>query len=70
MFDDPLASLNTLLLQHPHLLQVMHTLFWFKSYLLLAIYGIFVYLAFTDRQLNAVQSRGSRKAKPRGVLIA
>lgn len=70
MIEDLFAPLNALILQHPHVLQVMRTLFWFKSYLLLALFGCFVYLACTDRQLNDVQSRGSRKAKPRDVLAA
>lgn len=48
MIENLLDSLNVLLLQHPHLLQVMHTLFWIKYWLLLGIVGVFIYLAFTD----------------------
>lgn len=71
MIEDLFASLNALLGQHSHLLHAMRILFWIKSYLLLGIYGVFVYLAFTDPELNAVhQLRNEPKARSKGVLVA
>ncbi|NJD07147.1 MAG: hypothetical protein FIA97_11730 [Methylococcaceae bacterium] len=71
MIEDLFASLNALLGQHSHLLHTMQILFWIKSYLLLGIYGIFVYLAFTDPELNSVHHpRNEPKARSKGVLVA
>lgn len=61
MIEDLLTSLNVLLLQHPHLLGVMRTLFWVKNWLLLGIFGMFVYLAYRE----GYQAAGKKPAERR-----
>lgn len=68
MIENLLESLNLLLLQHPHLLGVMRFLFWFKSWLLLGIFGFFVYLVYAENRLMA-QRKAALKRK-NGVFIA
>jgi hypothetical protein len=70
MIHDLLAELNALLLQHPHLLQVMQTLFWVKYYGLLGIFGFFAYRAMTDKQLNEAAAIRARTPSPDGTFIA
>jgi hypothetical protein len=52
MFGNLLENLNSLLLSHPNLLAVMRFLFWFKSWLLLSVFGIFVLLVYREGRLT------------------
>ena len=68
MLVNLLDTLNVLLLQHPHLLEVMRFLFWFKSWLILGVFSIFVYLVYTDGCLSG--KRKVLKRQTQGVFIA
>jgi hypothetical protein len=68
MLENFLDTLNVLLLQHPHLLGVMHFLFWFKSWLLLGVFSVFVYLVYTEQRLPG--KRKLLKRQTQGVFIA
>jgi hypothetical protein len=71
MFENLFDSLNLLLLQHPHVLHVMRTLFWVKYWLLLGIVGVFVYLVYTDQDNKITpKNNGTPKPAPGSVFIA
>ncbi len=70
MIEDLLQSLNMLLLQHPHLLHVMHTLFWFKYWILVGIFWGFVYLVYTENKLIASGTRKRSKSETETAFIA
>ena len=68
MLENFLDTLNVLLLQHPHLLGVMRFLFWFKSWLLLGVFSVFVFLVYTEQRL--LGKRKLLKRQTQGVFIA
>jgi len=68
MLENLLDTLNVLLLQHPHLLEVMRFLFWFKSWLILGVFSVFVYLVYMEDRLQG--KRKVLKRQARGVFIA
>jgi hypothetical protein len=55
MLENLLVTLNALLVQHPDLLGFMRYLFWLKSWLLLCVFSIFVYLVYMDGRLSEVK---------------
>ena len=70
MIEHWLDSLNALLLQHPPLLHLMHTLFWIKHWILMAIMGVFLYLVYTDDQPELSNKRTTVEPVPGEVFIA
>jgi len=70
MIENLLESLNALLLQHPHLVHLMHTLFWIKHWILMGIMGVFIYLIYTDEQQALSRKRTTLKPAPGGIFIA
>ena len=68
MIESLLVNLNTLLMQHPNLLGAMRFLFWMKSWLLLAVFGVFVMLVYLDRCVYGKDKHFKRKAQ--GVFLA
>jgi hypothetical protein len=68
MLENLLETLNVLLLQHPNLLGAMRFLFWLKSWLILAVFGIFVCLVYLDGHPLAKQKLS--KPQKQGVFIA
>lgn len=68
MIENLLETLNTLLLQHPDLLGVMRWLFWFKSWLLVGVFSVFVFLVYTQQPLSG--KRKNHKRQTQGVFIA
>ncbi len=70
MIEDILYSINTFLLHHPHLLRVMHLLFWIKYWALMALMGIFVYLAYSEDYQRAREKRLAAEAASNGNFLA
>ncbi len=70
MIQNLLESLNALLLQHPHLLHLMYTLFWIKHWLLMGIMAAFIYFVYTDDRQGLSQKSKMLKPAPRDVFIA
>lgn len=70
MIENLLDSLNLLLLQHPHVLHVMHTLFWIKYWLLLGIVGIFIYLVYSDGDHMIASKTGAADPATESIFIA
>lgn len=70
MFEEFLYSVNTFLLHHPHLLRVMHLLFWVKYWLLMALMGVFVYLVYSEDYKRAEEKRRADEAKAPGRFLA
>jgi hypothetical protein len=68
MLENLLNTLNVLLLQHPNLLGAMRFLFWLKSWLIVAVFGIFVCLVYMDGQALGKQKLSKRQKQ--GVFIA
>ena len=68
MIENLLETLNTLLLQHPDLLGVMRWLFWFKSWLLVGVFSVFVFLVYTQQMPSG--KRKNPKRQTQGVFIA
>jgi hypothetical protein len=70
MIENLLDSLNALLLQHTHLLHLMHVLFWIRYWILMAIMGVFIYLVYTDARQDLAGKRAAAKPAPGGIFIA
>ena len=70
MIEDILYSINTFLLHHPHLLRVMHLLFWIKYWALMAIMGVFVYLAYSEDHQRGQEKRQTAEAASDGSFLA
>jgi hypothetical protein len=68
MLENLLNTLNVLLLQHPDLLGVMRFLFWFKSWLILGVFSVFVFLVYTDGCLP--EKKKLLKRQTQGIFIA
>jgi hypothetical protein len=68
MLENLFETLNVLLLQHPDLLGVMRFLFWFKSWLIVGVFSIFVYLVYTDG--HPLGKKKLSKCQKQGVFIA
>ena len=68
MLENLLDTLNVLLLQHPHLLEAMRFLFWFKSWLILCVFSVFVCLVYMEQRLRG--KRKTLKRQTQGVFIA
>ncbi|QSA98364.1 hypothetical protein [Methylococcus sp. EFPC2] len=70
MIESLLDTINLFLLQHPHLLHVMHTLFWIKYWLLLAIVGLFVYLVYTNDEHKFGATSGEIDPASESIFLA
>lgn len=70
MFEEFLFSINTFLLHHPHLLRVMHALFWVKYWILMALMGVFVFLVYSEDHRRAEEKRRAAEAKTPGRFLA
>lgn len=68
MLENLLVNLNALLVQHPDLLGFMRFLFWLKSWLLLCVFSIFVYLVYTDGRLSV--EKKLNKQSTQGIFKA
>ncbi len=68
MLENLLDTLNVLLLQHPHLLEAMRFLFWFKSWLIVGVFSVFVCLVYMEQRL--LGKRKPLKRQTQGVFIA
>ncbi len=70
MIEELLEHLNMLLLQHPHLLHVMHILFWVKYWLLVGIFWGFVYVVYKEDKMINSGVRKRIKSKTETSFIA
>lgn len=70
MIEDILYSINTLLLHHPHLLRVMHVLFWVKYWILTGLMGVFVFLAYAEDYKRSEEKRQTAESKSAGRFLA
>ncbi len=70
MIENLAHTVNTLLVQHPNLLHLMHVLFWVKYWILVAIMGIFIYLAYFRDKQEAVPTPARGGRNPKDAFIA
>lgn len=70
MLEELVYSINAFLVHHPHLLRVMHLLFWVKYWILMGLIGVFVYLVYSEDHRRAEEKRQAAEAKSPGRFLA
>lgn len=70
MIENLADFINAMLLQHPHLLRLMRTLFWVKYWALTGIMGVFIGLVYFGDQRNDVPKGKPDEQTEKRIFIA
>jgi len=70
MIENLVDYINATLLLHPHLLQLMHTLFWVKYWLLMGLMGVFIYLVYSEDKQENMRKQSAARREAEHIFIA
>jgi hypothetical protein len=70
MIENLVDQINAALVLHPHLLQLMHTLFWVKYWILMGLIGVFLYLVYSEDVQEERRKRTVTRQEAKHIFIA
>lgn len=70
MIENLVDQINAALLLHPHLLHLMHTLFWVKYWMLMGIMGVFIYLVYSEDKQQERRKQSPAQQEAEHIFIA